>query len=206
MISLDAVAGGDVDFLLGLPNFSALRARGTLVREVDSVCVSNTYPAHTSIITGMYPDKHGVIENVRTQPGKANPDWRCDSQDIRVPTLYGMAAREGRSSCSVLYPVTCGAGIRWNFPEIPGERNPARLAARTLRGGSSGFILGSLRRNWKYLRQLAEPGLDDFSTRAALYAIGHYRPDLLLLHLIDADDQKHRFGPGSEQAKAALRN
>lgn len=205
MISLDAVDDKDVDFLLTLPNFSALCNCGTLVREVDSVFVSNTYPAHTSIITGMYPQKHGVIENVLTQPGKSSPSWRCDRHSIKVPTLYDQAAQVGRSVCSILYPVTCRSGIRWNFPEIPGEKNAIKLILKMLRGGSPGFILSSLWQNRSHLKGMMEPGLDDFSTQVAINSTIRKKPDLLLLHLIDVDDQKHRFGPESEQAKEALR-
>ena len=55
MVSFDAVGSQDIDLLLTLPNFSPLCRRGTLVRDVSSVFVSNTYPTHTTIQTGDGP-------------------------------------------------------------------------------------------------------------------------------------------------------
>lgn len=205
MISLDAVDNADVDFLLTLPNFSALARRGTLVRNVDSVFVSNTYPAHSSIITGVYPNRHGIIENVWTQPGNPRPDWRCNAGELRAPALYEKAREAGIPVCSILYPVTCGAGIRWNLPEVAGKMGLLRRAGKILCGGSPGFILSSLFRNRRYLTRFGEPELDDFSAHTAAQAIRQKRPGLLLLHLIDVDDHKHRFGPGSEPVRDALR-
>lgn len=205
LVSLDAVDDKDVDDLMTLPNFSALAERGTLMRRVESVFVSNTYPAHASVMTGVSPARHGITENVLTRPGISHPPWRRFSRQYRVPTLYGQAARAGLSVASVLYPVTCGAReIRWNFPEIPGGGSPVKLAGRLLAGGSAGYVLRSV---WRRRGQIgmAQPKLDDFTLGIALDTLRRYRPELLLLHLLDADDHKHAFGPGSGPAREALR-
>lgn len=204
MVSLDAVDTADVGRLLTMPNFSRAAAHGTLFRDVESVFVSNTYPAHSSIITGDLPRRHGLYENLRTQPGNPSPDWRVHSRDIRVPTLYGKAAEAGLTVCSVFYPVTCGAPIRWNLPEVPGRMNVLRRAAIMFHGGSPGFILSAVPQALPMLRHLGEPELDDFLLRVAVRAMRRHRPNLLLLHLIDVDSHKHEFGPGSPEAVAAL--
>jgi len=204
MISLDAVADADVDFLLSLPNFYAFSKQGTLVRDVDSVFISNTYPVHTSIITGMYPYKHGIIENVFTQPGKKRPDWRRFYKDIKAKTLYDMASKEGLSVCSIFYPVTCGAKIKWNIPEIPDEMSISRRIVDTLKNGSPGFIINSIFSQKKYLKSIDAAYLDDFLTHIAISAMIKHKPNLLLLHLLDSDSQKHYYGPNSDQAKEAL--
>jgi Uncharacterized proteins of the AP superfamily len=205
MISLDATDDTDVDFLMELPCFSSLCRQGTLVREVNSVLVSNTYVVHSSIITGTYPFRHGITENLLTQPGKKHPDWHWNAADVHAPALYNKAADAGLSVCSIFYPVTCGARIRWNFPEVPGELSLFRRAVKLFAGGSPGFILSSLFHGAKQLHHLTEPYLDNFTTKVACRAIRQKEPDLLLLHLIDVDDHKHRFGPGSPQVKDALR-
>lgn len=205
MVSLDAVADEDVDFLLGLPNFSSLCKQGTLVRDVDSVFVSNTYPAHSSIITGVHPQKHGITENTYTVPGKPKPVWRCDSRFLQAGTLYEKAAEAGIDVCSILFPVTLGAKIRWNFPEIPGEPNALSLLIKMLRGGTANFIISSLWRSRKELKGFSEPHLDDILVKIAVNSLRKYKPGLLLLHLLDADAIKHKFGPQSEQARDALK-
>ena len=206
MVSLDAVESGDVDTLLRLPNFRRLCGRGTLVRKVDSVFVSNTYPAHTSIITGCYPYRHGIVENVYTRPGEPHPGWRCAAKEIRVPTLYQKAAQAGLTVCSVLYPVTEGAeGIRWNIPEIPDELGAFARLGRMWRGGSPFFLLRSLSAGLPELRARNISSLDEATTKILCGALRSRRPDLSLLHLLDVDNAKHRFGPGSAEALTALK-
>lgn len=205
MISLDAVSTDDVAFLLKQPHFSKLCSQGTLVKNVQSIFISNTYPCHSSIITGVHPNRHGLIENVFSQPGKTSPDWRRDARLLKAPTLYEKAAEIGLEVCSIFYPVTCGAKIKWNFPEVPGEMGMVERASVTLRGGSPWFILSSIVKNKKYLKEIAEPHIDAFTTHIAVDALLKKKPDLLLLHLLDADDHKHRFGPDSPQVTDALK-
>ncbi len=205
MLSLDAVDDADVDFLLRLPHFAALCRAGTLVRRPRSVFISNTYPAHCSVITGDYPARHGLTENVYTRPGDLHPDWRCDAAELKAPTLYEKAAQAGLSVMSILYPVTCGAGIRWNIPEVPGVMPLSRRAAKMLGGGTPGFVFSAWLHSARYLTRADEPELDNFTAHAAARAIVEKKPDLLLLHLIDTDRHKHLYGPHSEQSDASLR-
>lgn len=205
MASLDAVESEDVDMLLRQPNFHRLCGRGTLVRNVKSVFVSNTYPAHTSIVTGCYPCRHGIVGNVYPIPGDPNPGWRCSAKEIRVPTLYDKAAEAGLSVCSVLFPVTEGAKkIRWNIPEIPGKMSSFRRAARILKGGSPFFLLCSLAAGLPALKSFSAATLDDITVRAVCAAIHFHRPNFTLLHLVDVDDVKHRYGPGGTETLSAL--
>lgn len=204
MISLDAVSSGELETLLALPRFAALRKRGTLVTDVRSVFVSNTYPAHTSIITGVHPEKHRLTDNHRLPPGSTKEQWRYSRREIKAPTLYDRAAERGLSVCSLLYPVTGYAKIRWNIPEVPGPMSVPKRAWTMLGAGSPGFILSELvRLGWTF-RGRGTAGLDDLMTRVAADALLRHKPDLLLLHLIDADTQKHRFGPQSPEAVHAL--
>lgn len=204
MVSLDAVDSRDVETLLTLPHFSALRAQGTLARSVDSVFVSNTYVAHTSIITGTLPQRHGIVENLRTEPGSPSPGWRRDAREIRVPTLWRKAAQAGLSVCSVMYPVTGYAPIRWNLVEVPDGMSLPRRAFTMLREGGAGFTLDAALHSPGVHGAFPEPWLDAFTSRFCAHSIRRRRPDLTLLHLIDTDFHKHRYGPRSEQARQSL--
>lgn len=204
MISLDAVSSDDLELLRKMPNFSALCDRGTLVRDVNSVFISNTYPAHTAIITGMLPASHGICDNVYFIPGRSPQRWRVDSREIKVPTLYQKAHQAGMTIASILYPVTGNADIDWNFPEIAEQMGLARRIYLTLRYGSPRFLIASLARFGKQFTGVGEPALDDFTTTLAVDTLVRHKPDLFLLHLIDTDSQKHDFGPDSAEAKASL--
>jgi len=204
MVSFDAVDNQDLEALLSMPNFGALRKRAALARDVDSVFVSNTYPVHSSIITGVYPNRHGLIDNVKTQPGRQKPDWNVYARDVHARTLYQKAAEAGLSVCSLMYPVTTGADIRWNLPEVPGPMSLLQRAGKMLGGGSAMFVLSGVLRNAHYFKHATLSCLDDATTAMAADVLREKKPDLLLLHLIDVDDCKHRFGPRSPEAKAAL--
>ncbi|XP_061177330.1 ectonucleotide pyrophosphatase/phosphodiesterase family member 5-like [Saccostrea echinata] len=47
-----------------LPNFSYFKKHGSSVKYVKNVFPSVTYPNHMSIISGLYPESHGVVHNV----------------------------------------------------------------------------------------------------------------------------------------------
>lgn len=204
LLSLDAVSSDDLEILQGLPNFALLCKRGTLVKDVSSVLVSNTYPAHTSIITGVHPNKHGIIENVFLSPLREHPKWRYHVQNVKAPTLYDKAVEQGMKVCSILYPVTGGAKIPLHIPEIAGHMPLLKRIHLMLTTGSAGFLLSSLRRFGKQFSGMNEPALDNFTTSIAVDALIRHKPELLMLHLIDVDAQKHDYGPASEQAKDAL--
>jgi predicted AlkP superfamily pyrophosphatase or phosphodiesterase len=204
MVSLDAVSSSDLTSLLSYPNFAELRRQSTLVRDVSSVFISNTYPAHSSIITGVHPYKHGLVENLLLNPEKPCPDWRFDARLVKAPKLYDRARERGLRVCAILYPVTGRAEIRYNLPEIPGQMSTLRRLALTLSRGSAGFILANFLRFGEYFKGSAEPALDDFTVRIAADTLVRHKPELLLLHLIDTDSQKHDFGPQSEQALDSL--
>ncbi len=204
MISFDAVSSDNLSLLCNMPNFGSLRKRGTLVRNVSSVVVSNTYPAHTSIITGVHPGKHRIVENLHCTPGEKCEAWRYHASDIKAPTLYDRVREQGGNVCSILYPVTGGAKIRYNFPEIAGSMPLFKRVWKILSLGSPSFILSCFWRLHSHFKGMNEPELDDFSTAIACDVWQRHRPDLLMLHLIDADSHKHDYGPESEQAIHAI--
>ena len=55
VISFDAVSCEDLEVLRKLPNFSKIIKEGALIKNVDSIYPSLTYPAHATIVTGRYP-------------------------------------------------------------------------------------------------------------------------------------------------------
>ena len=87
MISLDAISDSDINYLLTLPNFRKLASWGLLHRKVDSIFISNTYPVHTSISTGVMPSEHGLFDNVIYDPFKNSEKWRAHKKLIKVKTL-----------------------------------------------------------------------------------------------------------------------
>ena len=115
LISID---GFRPDFYLdkkwSAPNLRLMMKNGTSAKGVRSVFPSVTYPSHTTIITGAYPAKHGIYYNAPVDGKKGQ--WYWEESYIKVPTLWDAVHDAGLSSGSVMWPVTVGAPIDYNFP------------------------------------------------------------------------------------------
>jgi predicted AlkP superfamily pyrophosphatase or phosphodiesterase len=193
------------------PTLSKIAKAGAAAATAEgalSVMPSVTYPAHTSMVTGDYPARHGITTNQAADPTPENKNmggWRWYAQDIRVPTLWGAAFDAGLKTALITFPVTVGARATVNLPE---------------------YWRANIHEDAKLLRALATPGFaeildkevpeftQDFSNArehdgvtigAALSALAHYQPQLLLLHIWYSDDAQHGYGPDSPEASEALR-
>lgn len=206
MISLDALSSDDLPLLESLPNFRRLCREGTLVKNVKSVFLSNTYPTHTSIITGTYPFHHGIFNNTLFDPDVHPPKWRYDARDIKMPTLYQKARERGKKTASILYPVTGNADIDYNFPEIAESMGLFRRLRTMIQTGTTSYMLGCLMRLPMYLMRIRKTNknLDDLTTCIAEDTIKRYAPQLLLLHLLETDEAKHHSGPGSKEVEKTI--
>ena len=63
VISEDAMVYEDTETLKRLPNFGSIWDRAARVNRVRSIYPTITYPCHVSMMTGVYPDRHGVVNN-----------------------------------------------------------------------------------------------------------------------------------------------
>src|SRR5688500_10847928 len=99
------------------PAMQQLYREGAHAVAVKSVFPALTYPGHTTLATGALPARHGIIHNKEFKP-VADPPWLKDASLIRVPTLWDAVRARGGKTASVLWPLTCGAPIDWNLPDI----------------------------------------------------------------------------------------
>ena len=63
LISHDALVGEDLAYLQKSEPFRSLLRDGARIRSLRSIYPTVTYPAHASLITGVYPERHGVVGN-----------------------------------------------------------------------------------------------------------------------------------------------
>lgn len=205
VISFDAVSKEDLDFLRKLPNFSKLIKGGALIENVESVYPSLTYPAHATIVTGKYPKNHGVINNTILDLKSDNPNWYWYRKYIKGDTIFDLAEENGMKACSILWPVTARSKITYNMPEICCTK---KYDSQVLKSALAGSIFYQLNMNKKfgYLRRgIAQPYLDNFVMEVAKETIRELKPNLLLLHLVDVDSQKHKYGVKSQETIEALK-
>ena len=100
-----------------LPNLRRFLKEGAYADGVIGVVPTVTYPSHTTLVTGVWPAKHGIWANTTFDPLQKNyQGWYWYAEDIRVPTLWDAAAKAGRTTASIQWPVTVGANITWNIP------------------------------------------------------------------------------------------
>lgn len=204
VISFDAVSCNDLGILKNLPNFSKIIKEGALINNVESVYPSLTYPAHATIVTGKYPKNHGIINNTLVDLKTDTPDWYWYRKYIKGDTIYDLAEENGLKTCSILWPVTARSKITYNMPEICCTKPYENQILKSALAGSLFYQL-SMNKRFGYLRRgIAQPYLDDFAIEVAKSTIKEIRPNLLLLHLVDVDSQKHNYGVYSKEVKSAL--
>lgn len=183
-----------------------------LIKEgasAEGLRVSNpsvTWPNHTSLITGVHPDKHSVLFNgVLIRPGPGEPvriESDRDQNDlVAVPTLYDHLHRAGYRTAGINWPCTRGAiTLDDNFPDVPNQikYTTPRLRAQLI---GLGFLKDT--ETASFLAK-STAALDQTWTAAAVHVLRTRRPNLLLLHLLITDSVQHRHGPQTLAAYTAL--
>jgi predicted AlkP superfamily pyrophosphatase or phosphodiesterase len=188
-----------------LPGFRKLLERGTCFGTLRGIYPTLTYVAHATLMTGRFPEDHGILHNHPLQPGipSLQQRWYWYASDVRAPTLFDLAREQGLSTAAVLWPLSAGGRITWNFPEIsalPGENQTLKV----LHTGSPGFLLSLERKFRKFRKGRQQPYLDDYVSRCAAYTIRSRKPHLLMTHFISLDEAKHQSGSESSETREAL--
>lgn len=204
VISFDAVSSEDIDKLKELDNFKYLIDRGSLITNVESVYPTLTYPAHATIMTGMYPKNHGIINNTLNKFSDINPNWYWYRKYIKTKTLFDLASEKGLITSALLWPVAGRSSINYNLTEIFAPKHWQNQLVMSTLSGSVKYQL-DLNKRFGYLRQgLSQPALDNFVHESAKYTITKYKPNLLLIHYTDVDTNRHYHGYYSKEANDAL--
>jgi predicted AlkP superfamily pyrophosphatase or phosphodiesterase len=188
-----------------VPNLRRFLKEGTHAEGVVGVVPTVTYPSHTTLVTGVWPSKHGILANGTFDPLRQNQEgWYWYTEDIRVPTLWEVAAAAGRTTASIQWPVTAGAHITWNIPEYWRANTPddaKLLRALSTRGllEEAGAELGEFRDG----SDTSAKG-DEILGRYTEWILEKKRPELLTLHLSSLDHIQHQTGPFSPEDLAVL--
>ncbi|MEE2839994.1 MAG: ectonucleotide pyrophosphatase/phosphodiesterase [Acidobacteriota bacterium] len=209
LISID---GFRPDFYLDTawpaPRLQQMAREGAHVKMVRGVFPSETYPGHTTLVTGALPRSHGIYYNVPFEKDQPTGRYHWYASAIRVPTLWDAVREGGLRSASVLWPVTVGAPIDWNIPEIWSldEKVDPLTVLRSATEPS---------RLWMDLEQQLEEKLtttgfmdrqarDVWSGKTAAYLLEKHRPSLLAVHLVGVDFHQHHSGRDGEAVHQAV--
>ncbi len=188
-----------------IPNLRRFLKEGTYAEGVEGVVPTVTYPSHTTLMTGVWPAKHGIFANTTFDPLQKNyQGWYWYAEDIRVPTLWDAAAKAGRTTASVQWPVTVGAHINWNIPEF--WRANTEDDAKLLRSVSTPGLLGEAEKDLGPYSGGTDSSVEADKNRGryAAWILEKKHPGLLTLHLIALDHIEHETGPFSAESVAVL--
>jgi len=185
---------------LKIPNIRKIIARSQVADGVTGVWPTITWPSHTTMLTGVRPDQHGILANAGGPLDPALSYWSATK--IKVPTLTQCVAGAGRTVGAVNWPVTVDAKINWNLPEVYARRNGDSSDMDTVdKFGTPGLVAEIGRAYPSFPQQW----LDDRSRAlATIYLLKQKHPDLLLLHFAELDSQQHEEGPFVPHDKAVI--
>jgi predicted AlkP superfamily pyrophosphatase or phosphodiesterase len=188
-----------------VPNLRRFLKEGAYAEGVVGVVPTVTYPSHTTLVTGVWPAKHGILANSTFDPLRQNQEgWYWYTEDIRVPTLWDVAGAAGRTTASIQWPVTVGAHITWNIPEY--WRANTADDAKLLRALSTRGLLEEAGAELGEFRDGTDTSAkaDEILGRYAEWILEKKRPSLLTLHLSSLDHIEHQTGPFSPEDIAVL--
>lgn len=206
VLSLDAVGFNDIiENKNLLPNVHAIIEKGSFIENVKTISPSLTYPIHTTMITGEYPNVHGIDHNVFFQPFEKNIKWNWYYKNIQVPTIIDKLNEVKKTTTSIFWPVTAGAKIHRCIPEIWDYKTGKTKASLMLKYGSPRFIIKDAMKHRKVLNGKETVALDKFTYSVFMDIVkSDSLSDLSLVHFLSVDGAKHLYGNHSVHAKNAL--
>lgn len=205
VISFDGLSALDIEKIKPLEGFKEYLKDAAFCHNVKTVYPSLTYPAHTSISTGRYPVRHGIVSNVLFQPKRNRPDWFWYRKYVKGDTFYELAEQNGIKTAALFWPVSAGAKIRYNMPEVLANRPWETQVTASLKAGSKAFQLDLFSKFAKYLNGISQPELDYFTHSSFLHTLRTKDAQLFLVHYTDLDTIRHYNGFHSAEADASLR-
>ena len=171
MISLDGTRPVDVSSDT-LPSLVALAERGTSAPGLVPSTPSNTFPSHVTLVTGVEPNVHGIVNNFFIDEERGGFHKRDIPSWIEVEPLWSWLAGQGVVSASYHW---VGSEGPWRSGRGPLHWKP--FASATPPRTKVETILG-----WLDLKDPAE------------------RPRLITSWFPGADHAAHLSGPGSGSA------
>jgi predicted AlkP superfamily pyrophosphatase or phosphodiesterase len=178
----------------------SLAREGAVARGMRGVLPTITYPTHASMVSGVPPRVHGIVDNA------IGGRWISNRAELKADTLWDAARRAGLRVAIVTWPTTYGANVDFLVPEdLVNEEVPTpRIRAGATPGLFDALAAGvGMPRLLPFADPAAGERMDEMTASFAAELVRRERPDLLLAHFLDYDHRMHE-APYSSQACAAL--
>ena len=174
LISMDGTRPADLD-ATELPALSRMQRRGARAERMQPVFPANTFPNHVSLVTGVSPERHGIVNNVFIDPERGRFSYAGDPTWLEAEPLWSIVASHGVRSVSYYW---VGSEGKWRSGRGPDDWRA--FSSRTRESEKMDQIL-------KWLA-LPEPE----------------RPQLITAWFHGADGAGHRHGPGADAVRKTL--
>jgi arylsulfatase A-like enzyme len=160
---------------------------------------SVTWPNHTSIVSGVRPEKHGVLANGVLVRGAAGVpvfvDPKKEQADlVRVATLFDLAHAQGLTTAEVNWP--CTRSSKSFDDSLPDAPEQIKFMTPRLRDELiSQNVLADA--TDKTFMANSPPGRDLIWTETARHILLKRKPNLMAVHLLNVDSTHHAEGAQS---------
>jgi predicted AlkP superfamily pyrophosphatase or phosphodiesterase len=190
---------------LKIPNLRRFLREGSYSTGVHGVVPTVTYPSHATLLTGVAPATHGIYANTTFDPLRKNyGGWYWYAEDIKVPTLWDVAAAAGLVTANVHWPVSVAAHIQWNLPQYwrAGTADDRKLFRVLTTPG----LLDLLEKDLGPYADGIDESITGDETRAKFAArlLERKRPAFATIYLTALDTEEHASGPFSGESIATL--
>ena len=210
LISIDGLRPGDILEAakrgLKVPTLRRMVEEGSYATGVTGELPTVTYPSHTTLITGVTPAVHGIVNNLSFDPFRINQGgWTWYASDIKVPTLWDAAHAKGIVTANEHWPVSVGTqAIDYNLPQI--WRTGTADDAKLLRALATPGLLDSLERDLGPYAAGIDESIkgDENRARFAVRLIETKHPGFMTAYFTALDHQQHMSGPDTPEAHAVL--
>ncbi len=213
MISVDGLAADYLDDPKAeMPTIRKLAAEGARAASMKAVTPTVTWPNHTTLVTGDYPAKHGVVGNnyLDRATGKkvtliSDPVYD-KTEIVKVPTIYDVAKSNGLKTAGVRWPATRNAPtLDWQTPDVRTTDLVRKYTTPALAEDCLKANINIFRERPEAAKEVDERPIDDTYTEAFNLILKKYRPNLALLHLVNVDHTQHLNGPRDKAAYEAIK-
>src|SRR4051794_18026617 len=179
LISIDGFRADYIDRGL-TPTLASLAATGVRADALKPSFPTLTFPNHYTLVTGLYPDHHGIVNNRMVDPATGKSFVYKDAKSIADPAWWGgeplwvSVERHGRHAATMFWPGSDVAidGVRpSHWMRFDRRLSPSRRVDQLL--------------SWFDLR-----GVD--------------KPAFYTLYLEQVDHAGHDYGPDSREVDAAM--
>ena len=190
---------------LKVPNIRAFMSDGVYASAVRGVLPTLTYPSHTTLMTGASPAKHGIYANTTFDPlARNDKGWYWYAEDVKVPTLWDAAAAAHLKTASIYWPVSVGANITYNLPQIwrTGTDDDLKLQRALSTPGLEQELSAELGRYPGGMEEsVAE---DEIRARFAIRLLEKKHLSFLTMYMTGLDSEQHLSGPFSQKSNQTL--